>query len=81
MKHNHPRPWGVHRLADMLGSDSDKSCMIVPDGNGGSRQLWVRSVPAPYSGNRLVAAWWVLRGRAYAVEWPKAGELEKALEQ
>jgi hypothetical protein len=48
----------------------------LPDGR------WVRAVPLPYFGTpfeRLHVAWWVFTGRAYAVEWPKAGDLEKAL--
>ena len=64
---------GVKRLADMIG---DKSCHAgLPDGR------WVRSVPEPFYGMNLQAAWEVLRGRAHAVEWPKAGDLEKALQE
>lgn len=63
--------WGIHRLADMIGSANTQASM--PGGQ------WVRAVPLPYSGARLKAAWAVLRGMAYAVEWPKAGDLEKAL--
>jgi hypothetical protein len=65
------RPFGIHTLAQMF----DSSCMEKPlRGNG-----WVQAVAEPYPGNRLVAAWWVLTGRAYAVEWPKPGDLENAL--
>ena len=31
--------------------------------------------------SRLKAAWTVLCGHAYAVEWPEPGDLEKALER
>jgi hypothetical protein len=33
----------------------------------------------PYDANRLVAAWWVLTGRAYAFVWPKDGDLERVI--
>lgn len=39
----------------------------------------MRAIPEPYTANRLVTAWWVLKGRAYAIIWPKHGELETAL--
>jgi hypothetical protein len=63
--------WGIHRLADMIGSQNNQAGL--PDGR------WVRAVPMPYQGARLKAAWAVLRGMAYAVEWPQSGDLEKAL--
>lgn len=65
--------WGIHRLADMIGSKNVGA--ELPDGK------WVRGVPLPYSGNRAKAAWAVFTGKAYAVEWPQAGDLEKALSQ
>ncbi len=65
------RPWGVHVIGDMFAG---KNCSAgLPNG------CWVRAVTQPYTGNRIVAAWWVLTGRAYAVQWPKAGDLEAAL--
>lgn len=65
--------WGIHRLADMLGS---KNCQAgLPDGR------WVRAVPEPYTAGKLRAAWAVFSGNAYAVEWPKAGDLERALDR
>lgn len=65
--------WGVHRLQDVVGS---KHCQAgLPDGR------WVRAIPEPYTANRLKAAWEVFQGRAYALEWPKSGDLEKALDQ
>lgn len=66
--------WGIHRLADMIGSKDCSTGM-----GSGPRQVWVRAVPLPYTGNRIKAAWAVLKGQAYAVEWPQAGDLEKAL--
>jgi hypothetical protein len=64
-------PWGVHKLSDMLGGNGAQAGL--PDGR------WVRAIPLPYTGNRLTAAWWVLTGRAYAVLWPEAGDLEAIL--
>ena len=68
------RPWGVHLLRDMIAPPTVAAGL--PDGR------WVRAVPEPYwtfGIERLRAAWWVLTGRAHAVVWPKAGELEQAL--
>jgi hypothetical protein len=65
--------WGIHRLADMIGSKNVAA--QLPD------KSWVRAVPEPFTGNRLKAAWTVLCGHAYAVEWPEPGDLEKALER
>jgi hypothetical protein len=63
------RPWGVHTIGDMYDPH-------VQAGMGGAKYAF--AVAEPYDGNRLVAAWWVLTGRAYAILWPKAGDLEKA---
>ena len=63
--------WGIHRLADMIGSKNVAA--QLPD------KSWVRAVPEPFTGNRRKAAWTVLCGHAYAVEWPEPGDLEKAL--
>jgi hypothetical protein len=63
----------VYQLADLLGS---KHCGAgLPDGR------YVRAVSTPFFGGNIHAAWEVLRGRAYAIEWPKPGDLEKALDQ
>jgi hypothetical protein len=67
------RPWGVHTLASIF---SPQVMTEAPSGNG-----WVHAVAEPYDGNRIVAAWWVLTGRAYAIEWPKPGDLENSLTQ
>jgi hypothetical protein len=61
------RPWGVHALSDFYHPDVQAG---LPDGR------WVAAVSEPYTANRLVAAWWVLTGRAVAFQWPKPGDLE-----
>ena len=64
------RPWGIHTIAHMY----DESVQArLPDGR------YVHAVAEPYTANRIVAAWWVLTGRAYAMIWPKAGDLERTL--
>jgi hypothetical protein len=62
---------GVLRLRDILPSQSCDSGL--PDGR------WVKSMHEPPPFNRLKAAWRVLTGRAYAVEWPVDGEFEQAM--
>lgn len=62
------RPWGVHVIGDIYAAGNSAE---MPEGG------WAIAVPEPYTGNRLVAAWWVLTGRAYALQWPKAGDLER----
>lgn len=65
--------WGIHRICDIYQPGVQAG---LPDGR------WVVAVPLPYQGNvfeRLRAAWCVFRERAYALEWPKAGDLESAL--
>jgi hypothetical protein len=64
------RPWGVHTISSIYSAGCDAG---LPDGR------WVAAVAEPYTANRLVAAWWVLTGRAFAFLWPKAGDLEDAL--
>lgn len=64
-------PWSVHRIADIFGDES--VAHGLPDGR------WVTAVSVPYPGGRLRAAWMVLTGRAYALEWPEAGDLERVL--
>jgi hypothetical protein len=65
--------WGIHRLGDMIAGKG-----ITTQSSPG---VWVRAVPLPYTGARIKAAWMVLTGRAYAVQWPEAGDLERALER
>lgn len=40
----------------------------------------VRAVCLPYTDGSLKAAWEVFRGRAFAFEWPKPGDLEAIVE-
>lgn len=66
-------PWGINHIGSMIASNVQTQ---TPDGR------WVRAVPVPYKKNFLEAiraAWWVLTGKAEAVVWPIAGELEFAL--
>jgi hypothetical protein len=63
-------PWGVHTIASIYHPGISAA---LPDGR------WVAAVCQPYDGNRLKAAWWVLTGRAFALIWPKAGDIESAL--
>lgn len=68
------RPWGINSISSMIGTRNAEVHV-------GTR--WFRAVPAPYHTfgvERLRAAWWVLTGRAHAVVWPEAGDLEKALD-
>lgn len=61
----------IYKLADLF----DPSVRTqLPDGR------WVLSVPLPFYGDYLRAAWAVLRGRAVAVRYPVAGELEAIFE-
>jgi hypothetical protein len=65
-------PWGVHRLRRIFADP--RSCQAgLPDGR------YVTAVAMPYVGTpleRLRVAWWVFTGRAHAILWPEAGELE-----
>ncbi len=64
----------IHSLYSMIGH---------PDTQAGLKDgRWVRAVPMPYPSTvieRILEAWAVFVGRAYAVRWPKAGDLEDAL--
>ena len=64
------RPFGVHAIGDIYQPGTSAN---VPN------RGWCHAVALPYDGNRLVAAWWVLTGRAYAFVWPKAGDLERVI--
>lgn len=66
------RPFGVHSISDIYPADVLAQV---------AHRSWARAVAAPYHGQRLRAAWWVLTGRAHALVWPKPGELEYALGQ
>ena len=63
-------PWGVSTIGSMYHADVQAG---LPDGR------WVAAVAEPYHCNwieAIRAAWWVLTGRAQAVIWPDAGDLE-----
>lgn len=45
------------------------------------RAICPRGVCEPHTGGRLLAAWEVFRGRAYAFEWPKVGDIEEIIER
>lgn len=64
------RPWGVHTIGDIYSANCDAG---LPSGR------YVKAVALPYTANRFRAAWWVLTGRAFALLWPKAGDLEAAI--
>jgi hypothetical protein len=64
----------IHQLRDMVSGPGAQT------GLPGGR--WVRAVPLPFYGglfDRCRDAWAVIRGNAYAVRWPEAGELEDAI--
>lgn len=63
-------PWGIHTLASIYSANVQAG---LPDGR------WVFAVADPCTWSRWRAAWWVLTGRAYALRWPVAGELEDVL--
>ncbi|MQU83325.1 hypothetical protein [Sinorhizobium meliloti] len=69
-------PYGINRVGNMIAPFGVET--RTPEGR------WVRAVPEPYSSSlreRLRAAWWVSTGKAEAVVWPAAGELEAALRE
>lgn len=63
----------IYTIRDLVGS---QDCQTGPD----SRGRWSRAIPLPYSGGYLRGAWAVIIGRAVAVRYPVAGELEQALQ-
>lgn len=68
----------IHSINHMIGGANTSTTARTFDG----KEVWVRSVPLPFFGgllDRMRDAWWVLTGRAYAVRWPRPGDLERAL--
>jgi hypothetical protein len=63
-------PWYIHSLRRIY----HPGCHA---GIGGTK--YALAVAEPYTAGRLLAAWWVLTGRAYAFQWPKPGDLEAAI--
>lgn len=70
-------PWGINRLSDMFPQSGQVQTQLKNNGR------WVRAVATPYHKNffeAIRAAWWVFTGKAEAVVWPKAGDLEEAID-
>ena len=63
----------IYTIRSLVGSADTTS----PDAQG----RWSRAIPLPFYGGYLQGAWAVLRGRAVAVRYPVAGELELALHE
>lgn len=63
-------PRCIHRVSDMVSFD-----VSTQDSLG----VWVWAVAHPYCWRRWKAAWYVLTGRAYAIQWPDPGDLERAV--
>jgi hypothetical protein len=66
-------PWYIHTLRQMY----DQHCWAQLKG-----PLYAHAVALPYASNfleRVAAAWWVLTGRAHAMQWPEPGDVEDAL--
>jgi hypothetical protein len=68
------RLWGVFRLSDIY--DSSNGAHIKLNG----RDRYVFAVAEPHTMGKLRGAWEVFRGRAYAFEWPKEGDLENIID-
>ena len=70
------RPFGIHTVSQMFGGHNGPQAGL-PNGR------YVQAVPEPYRPEglieRLRVAWWVFRGRAHAVIWPEAGDLERIM--
>jgi hypothetical protein len=62
-----------------LGEVVKCSCFSDPPTRNGCFGVCEDTVAEPYTAGSLKAAWWVLTGKAYAFEWPKPGDLEKAI--
>lgn len=67
-------PFYIHRIGDLYAAGCSTEVHVVRGGTRYTRS--VRAVCEPYTAGRLKAAWEVLRGRAFAFEWPKPGDLE-----
>lgn len=72
-------PFYIHRIGQLYTAGASTEIRVERQGTVYAR--WVRAVCLPYTGGRLLAAWEVFRGRAYAFEWPKPGDLETIIEQ
>lgn len=72
--------WYIHRFRNVYAKGVSTEITVVKPGQE-MRTRWVRAVCLPYTDGSLLAAWEVFRGRAFAFEWPKPGELEKIVEE
>jgi hypothetical protein len=68
-------PFYIHNFRRCYARGAQTEVFVERQGTRYSQ--WVRAVCVPYTAGRLFAAWEVLRGRAFAFEWPKPGDLEK----
>lgn len=64
------RPLSVHTIASIY----DWGVQSSLDG-----KTWLLAVAKPYAAGRVRGAWWVLTGRAFAIQWPEVGDLEAAI--
>lgn len=71
--------WYIHRIRDLYSSGCGAEIRVERQGTVYAR--YVRAVCEPYTGGSLLAAWEVLRGRAFAFEWPRPGDLESITEE
>lgn len=67
--------WYIHRLRDLYAEGCHAEIRVERQGKVYSG--WVRAVCVPYTAGSILAAWEVLRGRAFAFEWPQPGDIEK----
>ena len=63
-------PWYIHTIERLYDPRVQTK---MPDGS------WRMVVSEPYTSGSLIAAWWVLTGKAYAFTWPRTGDLEKTI--
>ena len=68
-------PFYIHKITQLYSAGCSTEIRVERQSTIYTR--WVRTVRVPYTAGRLLAAWEVLRGRAYAFEWPRPGDLEK----
>lgn len=71
--------WYIHHICSLYSPGCGAEIRVERQGTIYAR--YVRAVCEPYTGGSLFAAWEVLRGRAFAFEWPKPGDLEAIIER
>lgn len=72
------RKWYIHNFRNCYAEGCSTEIKVYIRGAVFTR--WVKAVCLPYTDGSLLAAWEVFRGRAYAFEWPKPGDLEAIVE-